>query len=60
MIVYFLFLSMICCNSALEQGNLDLWRYINAFIIIIGGQLGRDVVQGVWCLTQVYVMRLVL
>ena len=26
---------MICCNSAFEQGNLDLWRYINAFIIII-------------------------
>ena len=25
---------MICCNSAFEQGNLDLWRYINAFIII--------------------------
>ena len=22
-------------NSAFEQGNLDLWRYINAFIIII-------------------------
>ena len=29
------FLSMICCNSAFEQGNLGLWRYINAFIIII-------------------------
>ena len=26
---------MICSNSAFEQGNLDLWRYINAFIIII-------------------------
>ena len=26
---------MISCNSAFEQGNLDLWRYINAFIIII-------------------------
>ena len=26
---------MISCNSALEQGNLDLWRYINAFIIIL-------------------------
>ena len=26
---------MICCNSAFEHGNLDLWRYINAFIIII-------------------------
>ena len=26
---------MICFNSAFEQGNLDLWRYINAFIIII-------------------------
>ena len=26
---------MICCNNAFEQGNLDLWRYINAFIIII-------------------------
>ena len=26
---------MICCNSAFEQGHLDLWRYINAFIIII-------------------------
>ena len=26
---------MICCNSAFEQGNLDLWRYINALIIII-------------------------
>ena len=25
---------MICCNSAFEQGNLDLWRYINAFIIL--------------------------
>ena len=25
---------MICCNSAFEQGNLDLWGYINAFIII--------------------------
>ena len=35
MIFYFKFLSMICCNSAFEQGNLDLWRYINAFIIII-------------------------
>ena len=26
---------MISCNSTFEQGNLDLWRYINAFIIII-------------------------
>ena len=26
---------MICYNSAFEQGNLDLWRYRNAFIIII-------------------------
>ena len=26
---------MISCNSAFEQGNLDLWRCINAFIIII-------------------------
>ena len=26
---------MLCCNSAFEQGNLDLWRYTNAFIIII-------------------------
>ena len=27
---------MICCNSAFEQGNLDLWRYyINAFIIYL-------------------------
>ena len=26
---------MISYNSAFEQGNLDLWRYINAFIIII-------------------------
>ena len=26
---------MISCNSAFEQGNLDLWRYINGFIIII-------------------------
>ena len=24
---------MICCNSSFEQGNLDLLRYINAFII---------------------------
>ena len=23
------------CNSAFEQGHLELWRYINAFIIII-------------------------
>ena len=23
------------CNSTFEQGNLDLWRYINAFIINI-------------------------
>ena len=34
MIFNFYFLSMICCNSAFEQGNLDLWRYINMFIII--------------------------
>ena len=26
---------MISCNSAFEQGNLDLWRYINVCIIII-------------------------
>ena len=26
---------MICCNSAFEQGNLVLWRYTNAFIIVI-------------------------
>ena len=26
---------MISCYCASEQGNLDLWRYINAFIIII-------------------------
>ena len=26
---------MICCNTAFEQGSLDLWRYLNAFIIII-------------------------
>ena len=35
MIFNFWFLSMISCNSAFEQANLDLWRYINAFIIII-------------------------
>ena len=23
------------CNSAFEQGHLEPWRYINAFIIII-------------------------
>ena len=30
---------MICCNSAFEQGNLVLWRYINAFIIIQDTQI---------------------
>ena len=32
--LYFLFL-FFASNSAFEQGNLDPWRYINAFIIII-------------------------
>ena len=33
----FLFLSLICCNSAFEQGNFIIlfMRYINAFIIVI-------------------------
>ena len=26
---------MISCNSAFEHGNLDSWRYINAFIIFL-------------------------
>ena len=33
---YTLICRLICiCNSAFEQGNLDLWRYINAFIIYL-------------------------
>ena len=35
MIFNFWLLSMICCNSAFKQGNLGLWRYVNAIIIII-------------------------
>ena len=31
----FKFFSMISYNSAFEQDNLDIWRYINSFIIII-------------------------
>ena len=33
---------MISCNSTFEQGNLDLWRYINAFINIIRSIVGRE------------------
>ena len=29
--LYFLFFA---CNSAFEQGHLEPWRYINAFIIL--------------------------
>ena len=35
MIFYFYFLSMICCNSAFEQGNLDLWRVINVLLLLL-------------------------
>ena len=26
---------MISCNSAFEQGNLDLWRYINVLLLLL-------------------------
>ena len=41
---------MICCNSAFEQGNLDLWRYINAFIICYYYLFIRQVAQWSHCL----------
>ena len=40
-ILYILYLYLLfftgffACNSAFEQGHLEPWRYINAFIIII-------------------------
>ena len=29
------FTGFVACNSAFEQGHLEPWRYINAFIIIL-------------------------
>ena len=26
---------MISCNSAFEQGNLDLWRYITVLLLLL-------------------------
>ena len=26
---------MISCNSAFEQSNLDLWRYINVLLLLL-------------------------
>ena len=39
------------CNSAFEQGYLEPWRYINAFIIIIiimYGILPQNIVYGLF------------
>ena len=34
-ITFSFFYCFVTCNSAFEQGHLEPWRYINAFIIII-------------------------
>ena len=41
---------MIFYNSAFEQGNMDLWRYINAFII------KQIIVSLLHCIASIYII----